>query len=101
MKKIIRLTESDLIKVVNRVLNEQSSSSWDELINLVKKKGVDAFRFKGFLEGIKSQGIELQVPNQQNIQMWILPNGTYKIYKNNIVTSKGTWKLEGGKLIMT
>jgi hypothetical protein len=37
MKKIIRLTENDLIKLVNRVINE-SNNDGDEVVDYIKQK---------------------------------------------------------------
>jgi peptidoglycan hydrolase-like protein with peptidoglycan-binding domain len=40
MKKIVKLTESDLIKIIKKVINEGKIYSWDEVKDLVKKEPV-------------------------------------------------------------
>ncbi len=58
MKKIIRLTESDLTNIVNRVIKENSSK--DYLIQMVKDNGWDnTAEFVGGIENLKKiVGIE-------------------------------------------
>jgi hypothetical protein len=60
MKKTVRLTESDLVKLVNKVINEQTTSSdfhsapknhptknplWIEMTNNVEGEGVETIKY--------------------------------------------------------
>jgi len=58
VKKIIRLTESDLTHIVKRVINENSKR--DIFIELIKKNGWDeAAKYVGGIENLKRlMGIE-------------------------------------------
>jgi hypothetical protein len=63
MKKIIKLTESELIKVVKRIINEQhfdefmtSSSVSNVVQNLEREMGDYKNKMDGFLSDLKSSG---------------------------------------------
>ena len=66
MKKIIRLTESELIKVVKRIINEQhfdefmtsseTSSGSNVVQNLEREMGDYKNKMDGFLSDLKSSG---------------------------------------------
>ena len=97
MKKIIRLTESDLTRIVKRVIKENSSK--DYLIQMVKDNGWDnTAEFVGGIENLKKiVGIEspmdflhlfddLDVVQSKEEPNWVL----YRYEKgNNIMVHDG------------
>jgi len=115
MKKIIRLTESDLIKLINRVIDEQTTPEfkiqkqttqkhpdWLKVISYVQKNpAFDNFKFHGFVEGIKDAGIELR---NQDLELVLNPDGEYTVFRlRGDGTGKGLysgkWGWENNKLI--
>ena len=57
MKKIVRLTESDLTKLVNKVISEQSSSQYSTG-GLAKSHPVNNPLWKQMLNDIQGDGVE-------------------------------------------
>jgi hypothetical protein len=59
MKKVIRLTESDLTRIVKRVMNEQAASSdeqkYQSLYSAVSGLGTNATEFFNVLKSIKDK----------------------------------------------
>jgi len=84
MKKIIRLTESDLARIVRRVIREEENmlpcETWEGAIKFIKDNplGVQGFKFERFVEGIKTNPMVLK---HQTIK------GELQIEKDN------TWNL--------
>jgi hypothetical protein len=89
MKRIIRLTESDLTRIVKRVINEDPDKTWDEVVKYLKKGGKvydhtgsndRGFTFKEGIEGITSQGVILSFTKNIKYTMWLNPDNTYNIW---------------------
>ena len=80
MKKVIRLTESDLVKIIKRVINEEKSPSYEVITNQWNKFPNE---FNGFLV----------FPNYVELRPNLIPNGellkTYFTENKNNLTANG------------
>jgi hypothetical protein len=88
MKRIVRLTESDLIKLVKRVINEATIEAEDTIPNL------DYFNKnkKGFLEMEKNNviySVNNQITNQSVVNSdQLIPDGKYEYELKTIPTMR-------------
>lgn len=95
MKKTLRLSESELIKVINRILTESQddydTNQWDEVVNYVKVNGVSYYTFSRGIRGDESLGIILTAPENPTMTRQILPSGKFMDLKNQWLWRSGTW----------
>ena len=99
MEKIIRLTESDLVRIVKQVINEEKK------ITISKPKDYDTFQkkcktknngsFRTFVDGIHLRCMKKEGSFFQQTEV-----GGTKIKENpfNRAGVNGTWKLVGDKI---
>lgn len=97
MRKIIRLTESDLARIVKRVINEEENKlpceTWEGAVKFIKGNplGVQGFKFKRFVEGIETNPMVLEHPTKKG-ELQIKKNNTWNLFdiKGN-GTKSGKW----------
>jgi len=111
MKKIIRLTESDLARIVKRVIKENNDANWDMIADNLKSGKAKVyhsanntdrgFKFLNFIEGNKKFGVDLEFTANKKYMMTIEPNNKYNIGKQTKDGSgysgweSGTWSWDG------
>jgi hypothetical protein len=80
MKKVIRLTESDLARIVRRVLNEQLTKHGDEywydikkdyLFNFVSKIDETNYKWKKTIKLEKGTTLRINYKNQSIVKAWL------------------------------
>jgi hypothetical protein len=92
MKKIIRLTESDLARIVRRVIREEENKlpcdTWEGAIKFIKDNplGVQGFKFERFVEGIKTNPMVLKHPTIKG-ELQIEKDNTWNLFD---IKGKGT-----------
>jgi len=80
MKKIMRLTESDLVRIVKRVINEQSGTSGHSTFYILKKEfEPSGFKFNKYNESL------MDLANGDDM------NGAYITYDNNSNNTRIRW----------
>ncbi len=100
MKKVIRLTEGDLIRIVRRVINEERKDSISKpsgYENFQKKcKTKDKGSFRTFADGVHLRCLETEGNffTQDKIGALIVKEKPFK----NKVGINGTWTLIGDKI---
>jgi hypothetical protein len=98
MGKIVRLTESDLVKLIKRVINESSESTsggscdWSKITSGLRgnqvilkdlnDKMVTFDHIKG-IEGIDKQGINIYLDKPELRQIQMTPDKTATMFKRN------------------
>ena len=97
MGKILRLTESELVNLVKRVIKEQKNSNWDSVIKYLQNNGYDNFKFVSAY----GDGISLKDSNNK-MGLKIYANTFYDIYDliGGEVKKQGHWSWDGEKLIL-
>jgi hypothetical protein len=105
MAKIVRLTESDLVRLVKRIIKEESSGSWSKVVSSLKSKGISYGGTKFFVrsgfEGDENFGLILtdETPSPKPIlkELWILnrPTNDYKISTRKYDRNKGSYETSG------
>jgi hypothetical protein len=107
MSKIVRLTETDLIRIVKRVISEEQSQSttigcrvpWDKLSKTFKSGyKLGDYPFLSFIENIPSQGATFG--DKGGVTIDLEPDGTWtKWNEKNVGIENGKWsctELPGG-----
>lgn len=85
MKKIVRLTESDLIRIVKRVINEgESEDIYEKLVNKLKQSG---------FKSTDKENWETMTKNNMSVKVQF--SGGYNIYAMVIVDGKGYARPKG------
>ena len=88
MKKIVRLTESDLIRIVKRVIKEgESENIYEKLVNKLKQNG---------FKSTDRENWETTVKNNMSVEVQF--SGGYDIYAMVIVDDKGYARRPKGTL---
>jgi len=89
MKKIIRLTESDLARIVRRVINEEEKKTspcetWEDTLKFIKSKKLEiqGFKFKRFIEGIESNPAVFE-NSTTKATLRLNPKKTWEVYSSN------------------
>jgi hypothetical protein len=106
MKRIIKLTESDLTRIIKRVINEDNNE-WKNVTNrFIKTKGSD---FKSIEDVTWNNAKVMKKPNYEYIQgesskngailIFVRSNGTWAMAHSGSYYRKGTWKWDGSKII--
>lgn len=94
MKKIIRLTESDLARLVKRVINEQKKPIPDCLKHFMYNEFQSPYSSGQTIYLVNDDGITIRWNSDKN--EW---NDTYEEYVSNKKRT-GKWKCENGKFVM-
>jgi len=89
MKKVIKLTESDLIRIVKRVINEEKEmsdpcKSWDDMVKYIKstKLDIQGFKFKRFIEGIETNPAVFENTTTKTT-LRLNPKKTWEVYSSS------------------
>lgn len=100
MKRIIRLTESDLARIVRRVIIEEENKlpcdTWEGAVKFIKnsKLGVQGFKFKRFVEDIENNPMVLQHPTIKG-ELIIKKSNKWSLFDiKGKMTKSGTWSCE-------
>ncbi len=101
MKKIIRLTESDLIRIVKRVISEEEEKvspcdTWDDAVKFIKSKKlqIQGFDFKRFIEGIEKNPAVFENPTTKTT-LRLNPKKTWEVYSSSGKELKsGKWSCQ-------
>jgi hypothetical protein len=119
-KKIVRLTESDLIRLIKKVIKEDSSGNWSNIVSRLKANGMihngSKFFVRGGLEGDENQGLiltdETPLPKPIMKELWILnrPANDYQLSTRKFnkgtyetwgpVIEQGTWSWNGNTVML-
>ncbi len=100
MKKIIRLTESDLVRIVRRVINEEKTNpceSWEDTVKFIKseKLEIQGFKFKRFIENIEANPAVFENPKTKT-SLRLNPKKTWEVYSSSGKEIKsGKWSCQG------
>lgn len=84
MKKIVKLTESDLVRLVKRIINEQGSQS--PLIDYIKKNGFTQFTPTDIREKYKSEhwaerlGLTQSLSFKNKSGAFIITDGSFVVF---------------------
>lgn len=98
MGKIIRLTESDLVKLVKRVLIEQEAKNWDKVKRYLLFIGFDGA--KGREDAVNT----VEVKGKSFIYTFFDSGGVLLRYvdvPDNYVSARNNWAWDGSKVILT
>jgi hypothetical protein len=100
MGKIIRLTESDLVKLVKRVLIEQSdvAKNWDKVKNYLLTTGFDGAK------GREDTDLTVEVKGKSFIYTFFDSGEVLLKYvdvPNNYTFARNNWAWDGSKVILT
>jgi hypothetical protein len=89
MKKIIRLTESDLTRIVRRVINEEKEmtnpcESWEDMAKYIKssKLEIQGFKFKRFIESNEVNPAVFENPTTKTT-LHLKPKKTWDVYNSS------------------
>ena len=86
MKKIVRLTESDLTRIVKRVINEgESEDIYEKLVNKLKQSGFKSTDYENW---------ETMTKNNMSVKVQLSSDG-YNVYAMVIVDGKGYARPKG------
>jgi hypothetical protein len=107
MKRIIRLTESDLVKLVKKVISEQEGFKWGDVFRLNKQDCLNNFkeesgrkfgggRYYDYKSLERNDGVKIYWDFDK--KQW---NDTYEKYSPGSDKKEvGKWKCENGNFIM-
>ena len=89
MKRIIRLTESDLARIVRRVINEEEKitspcETWEDTVKFIKseKLEIQGFKFKRFIEGIETNPAVFE-NSTTKATLHLKPKKTWEVYNSS------------------
>ena len=78
----------------------QGRNKYKEVVNFLKKSGINGYTFKEAIEGDESLGIILELPQDKTSQLWVEPDGSYMMSKKGKVFNSGKWNWDGVKLTL-
>ena len=106
MKRIVRLTESDMVRLVNKVIKEQniSSDAFNTIVlpELQNNRGMKLSKVKGGKDNMNSDGYSLTtnksgIAGLNDIVVQYTPNKNYKVWvvkdASGNTVSNPTWKV--------
>ena len=106
MKRIVRLTESDMVRLVNKVIKEQNNSSdaFNTIVlpELQNNRGMKLSKVKGGKDNMNSDGYSLTTNKSgtaglNDVVVQYTPNKNYKVWVVKDVSgntySNPTWKV--------
>ena len=98
MKRVVRLTENDIARIVNKVIKEQVAVTSGSVLDTVKTVFSDAV--KGKISGIDAA--LKQFPNSRVFFVLDPKTGTQRYFQytkdGSKLTSKGNWSIVNGKM---
>lgn len=78
----------------------QGKNKYRQVVNFLKKSGINGYKFKEAIEGDESLGIILELPQDETSQLWVEPDGSYMMSKKGKVFNSGNWNWDGMMLTL-
>jgi hypothetical protein len=107
MKRIIKLTESDLTRIVKQIIMEQTTNEWEKVTDrFIKTKGSD---FNFLKEGTWNNPKVIKKQNYEYVQgewsdngaiiLIVRSNGTWAMAHSGTYYREGRWTWDGTKIV--
>lgn len=88
------------------VTSKVSPTMWKSVVDYLKKNNVQNYKFKGFVENIETEGVEMINQSDRTLELTINPDKTYNIFKldpsanSGRGTEEGNWEMTTKGLIL-